>query len=125
MLGQADGLAGQSTDTYPSDLLTNQGQPSACGIKASSSNTAARIEARGWMSYPGRKRMSRHGKKTCPICEGTGELTTKQAKRLKYALDLAAWAIALRKHVEAAEANRGLTPEDLQFLSDLRIGLEE
>ena len=69
--------------------------------------------------------MSRHSKKNCPICDGTGDLTTKQAKRLKYALDLAAWAIELQNRVEAEEAELELRPEDLQFLGDLGVGLEE
>ena len=46
-------------------------------------------------------------------------------KRLKWLLDLATWARELQKHVEAEEADQGLTPEDLRFLGDLGIGLGE
>ena len=68
---------------------------------------------------------SKKRRRTCPICEGAGKLTTEQGKRLKWLVDLAAWARELQKRVEAEEANQGLTPEDLQFLADLGISLEE
>ena len=68
---------------------------------------------------------SKRRRRTCPICEGAGKLTAEQEKRLKSLLDLAVWARELQKHVEAEEANQGLTAEDSKFLGDLGIGLEE
>lgn len=87
----------------------------------------------------------------CLVCEGSGELTKEQHAHLRYFLDLAAWALEVKKHIESAEAealgnlgmdesffatiegltlpakgsaNFSMTDQDRDFLSGLNIAPE-